>query len=241
MQELKGSVENSSSLISGPLSPQIMSKIIVLMGAPGAGKGTQARLLEERYGLPQISTGDMFRAIATAKTPLAEEIRRVQASGKLISDDMVIRVVRERTNREDCKSGYILDGFPRTTAQASMLENLAVEQGNKITAVLVDVPFEMLEKRATGRRTCPVCKEIYNIYYKPPRIEGRCDLHPEAQLEHRDDDTPEKIKVRLETYNHQTRPLLDYYRAANRLHTVDSTRAPEEIYEEIEKTVNGHL
>ena len=214
-----------------------MSKIIVLMGAPGAGKGTQARLLEERRGLPQISTGDMFRAIATADTSLAGEIRAVQAAGKLISDDMVIRVVRDRTSREDCRAGYILDGFPRTTAQASMLENLASEQNHKIVAVFVDVPFEMLEKRATGRRTCPICGEIYNIYYKPPRTEGRCNQHPEAELQHRDDDTPEKIKVRLETYNNQTRPLLDYYRAAGRLQTVDGTRAPEEIYAEIEKTL----
>ncbi len=216
-----------------------MSKIIVLMGAPGAGKGTQARLLEERRGWPQISTGDILRAIGKEQSPLGEEIRAVQASGRLVSDDLVIRVVRDRTSREDCKSGYILDGFPRTTAQAAMLENLAVEQGCKITAILVDVPFEMLEKRATGRRTCPICKEIYNIYYKPPRVEGCCDLHPEARLDRRDDDTPEKIKVRLETYNNQTRPLLDYYRAAGRLHAVDGTRAPEEIYAEIEETVNS--
>src|ERR671932_225922 len=115
-----------------------MSKIIVLMGAPGAGKGTQARLLQERLGLPQISTGDMFRALAKAETPLAEEVRAVQAAGRLISDDLVIRVVQERTNREDCKHGYILDGFPRTTAQALMLEKLAVEQGKKIQAIAVD-------------------------------------------------------------------------------------------------------
>lgn len=216
-----------------------MSKIIVLMGAPGAGKGTQARLLQERHNWPQISTGDMFRELAKAETALAEEVRAVQAAGKLISDDLVIRIVQERTSRDDCKHGYILDGFPRTTAQAAMLENLAVEQDKKILAILVDVPFDELEKRATGRRTCPICGEIYNIYSKPPKSDNVCDLHPETQLIHRADDTTEKIKVRLATYEHQTRPLLDYYAASNRLHRVDGTHDPEAIYAELEKIVNG--
>lgn len=216
-----------------------MSKIIVLMGAPGAGKGTQARLIQERHGLPQISTGDIFRALAKEETPLAAEVREVQASGKLISDELVIRVVRERTAREDCRNGYILDGFPRTTGQAAMLEKLANEQGHEIVAVLVDVPFDQLEKRATGRRSCPVCGEIYNVYFKPPKKDGVCDLHPDAQLIHRTDDTPDKIKVRLNTYEQQTRPLLDYYQAANRLHRVDGTQDAEAIYAEIEKIVTS--
>ena len=214
-----------------------MSKIIVLMGAPGAGKGTQARLIQERHGLPQISTGDIFRALAKEETPLAVEVREVQSSGKLISDELVIRVVRERTGREDCRNGYILDGFPRTTGQATMLENLANEQKHEIVAILVDVPLDQLEKRATGRRSCPVCGEIYNVYFKPPAKDGVCDLHPDAQLIHRSDDTADKIKVRLNTYEQQTRPLLDYYQAANRLHRVDGTRDTEAIYAEIEKIV----
>ncbi len=211
-----------------------MSQIVVMMGAPGAGKGTQARLLHERRGLPQISTGDMFREIAKAETPLAEDIRQVQAAGKLISDDLVIRVVHERTNRDDCKHGYILDGFPRTTAQAAMLEKLAVEQGNKIVAILIDVPFELLERRTTGRRNCPVCNETYNVYFKSPRQEGVCDLHPEARLNHRTDDYPEKVKVRLETYERDTRPLLDYYAESKRLRRMDGTGEVEAIYGEIE-------
>ena len=214
-----------------------MSKIIVLMGAPGAGKGTQARLLQERLDLPQISTGDIFRELAKEQTPLAEEVRALQAAGKLIPDDLVIRVVHERTGREDCKHGYILDGFPRTTAQAAMLEKLAVEQGKKILPILIDVPFELLEKRTTGRRSCPVCGEIYNIYFRPPVSDNVCDLHPEAQLIHRSDDTSEKIKLRLETYEQQTRPLLDYYQRSNRLHSVDGTRDPEAIYSDIEEIV----
>jgi adenylate kinase len=216
-----------------------MSKIIVLMGAPGAGKGTQARLLQERHNLPQISTGDMFRAMKEAHTPLAEEVRAIMNSGKLVPDDLTIRVVEERTSREDCKHGYILDGFPRTTAQAAMLENLAAEQDKKILPISIDVPFGVLEKRMTGRRSCPVCGEIYNIYFKPPQSDNVCDLHPETQLNHRSDDTSEKAKVRLETYEQQTRPLLDYYAASNRLHRVDGTREPEAIYADIEKIVNG--
>jgi len=216
-----------------------MSQIIVLMGAPGAGKGTQARLLQERLGLPQISTGDMFRALKEARTPLAEEVRTIMESGRLVPDDLTIRVVRERTGREDCKHGYILDGFPRTPAQAAMLEKLAVEQGKTIQAVLVDVPLELLEKRMVGRRTCPVCGEIYNVYFKPPKSDNACDLHPETQLTHRADDNPETVKARLNTYEEQTRPLLDYYAAENRLHRVDGTREPEEIYSEIQKTVTS--
>lgn len=216
-----------------------MSKIIVLMGAPGAGKGTQARLLQERLGLPQISTGDMFRALAEDRTPLAEDVRAVQAAGKLISDDLVIRVVRERTTREDCRGGYILDGFPRTTVQATMLERLAVEQGHKVVALFVDVPFEVLEKRTTGRRTCPVCGEIYNVYFKPPKSDNVCDRHPEAELIQRTDDTPEKIKVRLQTYKQQTEPLLEYYRASKRLFRVDGMYDPEKIYGEIEAELRG--
>jgi len=212
--------------------------IIVLIGAPGAGKGTQARLLEERRGLPQISTGDMFRAIARAETPIANEVRAVQAAGKLISDDLVIRVVQERTSREDCKHGFVLDGFPRTIVQATMLENLALEQNQKVVAALVDVPFDLLEKRATGRRSCPVCGEIYNIHFKPPQKDNVCDLHPEAELIHRADDTSEKIKVRLATYEQQTQPLIDYYEASKRLWHLDGTRDADVIYAELDKLLN---
>ncbi|HUQ30501.1 MAG TPA: adenylate kinase [Pyrinomonadaceae bacterium] len=214
-----------------------MSKIIVLMGAPGAGKGTQARLLQERLGLPQISTGDMFRALKEAKTPLAEEVRAIMEAGSLVPDDVTIRVVRERTGREDCEPGYILDGFPRTPAQASMLETLAAEQGKNIQAILVDVPQGELEKRMVGRRSCPVCGEIYNVYFKPPKTDNVCDLHPQAQLTHRADDNAETVQARLNTYESQTRPLLDYYRKSNILHRVDGTREPETIYADIERTV----
>jgi adenylate kinase len=216
-----------------------MSKIIVLMGAPGAGKGTQARLLQERLNLPQISTGDMFRALKEAQTPLAAEVRALMAAGQLVPDDVTIRVVRERTSRDDCRNGYILDGFPRTPAQAEMLEELAVEQGKKIQAIEIEVPRELLAKRMVGRRNCPICGEIYNIYFKPPKFDNVCDLHPEAQLNHRADDNPNTVQARLTTYEEQTRPLLDYYKAANVLDVVDGTREPEAIYSDIERTVKS--
>lgn len=217
-----------------------MYKIIVLMGAPGAGKGTQARLLEERTGLPQISTGDMFRALKEEQTALAEEVRGIMEAGELVPDDMTIRVVRERTGRSDCQKGYILDGFPRTPAQAAMLEKLAVEQGKGIQAILVDVPLELLEQRMVGRRNCLVCGEIYNVFFKLPKSDNVCDLHPNAQLKHRADDNPETVKARLATYENQTRPLLDYYQSANLLCRVDGTRETEAVYTDIEKLLNDN-
>ena len=214
-----------------------MSKIIVLMGAPGAGKGTQARLIQERLKLPQISTGDILRARARQQDPLAEEIRAVQAAGKLAPDDLVIRVVQERTAREDCKDGYVLDGFPRTLAQAVMLEELAQEQHKRIVAIAIDVPLDVLEKRTTGRRSCPVCGEIYNMYFKPPKSDETCDRDRGVKLVTRADDSVEKVRVRLETYERETRPLLKYYEESKRLHRVEGTRDRETIYRELEKII----
>src|SRR5215213_4187955 len=137
-----------------------MAKIIVLIGAPGAGKGTQARLLMERRGLPQISTGDMFREMKTIDTPLAREVQAIMTAGTLVPDDVTYRMVQDRTSRPDCANGYILDGYPRTAVQAAQLEGLAKEQAKEITAIAIDVPRDELMKRLTGRRSCPVCGEI---------------------------------------------------------------------------------
>jgi adenylate kinase len=216
-----------------------MSKIIVLMGAPGAGKGTQARLLQERLHLPQISTGDIFRSLKNSPTPLAQEVREVMDAGQLVSDDLTIRLVRERTARDDCKNGYILDGFPRTPAQAATLEKLASEQGKQIVAILIDVPNELLVKRMIGRRNCPVCGELYNVYFKPPKNDNYCDFHPDTQLVRRADDNAETVQARLATYEEQTRPLLEYYRTAHLLRTVDGTREAEVIYRDIEGIIKG--
>src|SRR5450432_717591 len=177
-----------------------MSKIIVLMGAPGAGKGTQARLIQERLALPQVSTGDMLRALA------AEDIHSTQTSGMLVSDEVVIAVVKERVARDDCRNGYVLDGFPRTHHQAEMLEDLASEQGKEIVAIVIDIAVEVLEKRITGRRHCPVCGEIYNMYLKPPRFDETCDNDGGVKLEQRADDAIETVRVRFDAYEKQTRP-----------------------------------
>lgn len=212
-----------------------MDKIIVLIGAPGAGKGTQARLLEERRGIPQISTGDMFRDMKKSDTPLAKEVQAIMIAGKLVPDNLTFEMVKERTASE--KGSYILDGFPRTATQAEMLEALAEEQNKEIEAVLIDVPLDRLEKRMTGRRSCPVCGEIYNIYSKPPKTDNLCDFHPETQLIYRADDAEEKVKVRLATYQEQTKPLIDYYENTGRLKRVDGEGEVEEIYNEVDKLI----
>lgn len=214
-----------------------MDKIIVLIGAPGAGKGTQARLLQEREGIPQISTGDMFREMKTLDTPLAREVQEIMTSGKLISDDITYKIVRERTSRDDCKNGYILDGYPRTAVQAEQLEELAGEQDFDILAIEVDVPRDELMKRLTGRRSCPVCGEIYNIYSKPPKNDNVCDEHPDVQLTHRADDNEESVSTRLATYDELTKPLLAYYENSGRLKKVDGTGDVEDIYAELKKLV----
>jgi adenylate kinase len=212
-----------------------MNKIIVLIGAPGAGKGTQARLLEERRGIPQISTGDMFRALKNADTPLAREVQLIMKEGKLISDHVTLEIVKDRTARET--GSYILDGYPRTAVQARDLENLAKEQGREIQAIQVDVPLENLEKRMTGRRNCPICGEIYNVYFKQPKNDNVCDFHPEATLNHRSDDNEESVRTRLSTYEANTKPLLDYYEQTGRLQKINGERGVEEIYADLEKLI----
>lgn len=216
-----------------------MSKIIVLIGAPGAGKGTQARLLQDRLGIPQISTGDMFREMKTLDTPLAREVQQIMASGKLISDDITYKIVQARTSRKDCNAGYILDGYPRTAVQAAQLEDLAKAQGFEIQAIEVGVPREELMRRLTGRRSCPVCGEIYNVYSKPPKSDNVCDFHPESQLTHRADDNEESVSTRLSTYDEQTKPLLEYYETSGRLEKVDGTGDVEDIYTGLKKLIGG--
>ncbi|CAN5705103.1 adenylate kinase [soil metagenome] len=214
-----------------------MDKIIVLIGAPGAGKGTQARLLQERKGLSQISTGDMFREMKTLDTPLAREVQEIMKAGTLVPDDVTFRMIKERTSRDDCLDGYILDGYPRTAVQAEQLETLADDQSKQIVAIEIDVPRDELMKRLTGRRSCPVCGEIYNIYSKPPKAEGVCDYHPEAELTHRADDNEESVAKRLATYDKQTKPLLSYYEQGGRLKKVRGIGELEDIFAELESLV----
>lgn len=212
-----------------------MSKIIVLIGAPGAGKGTQARLLEERRGIPQISTGDMFREMKKAETPLAKEVQAIMASGKLISDELTFQIVKDRTARET--ESYILDGYPRTAVQAEQLEELAAEQNKTIQAIEVDIPRKELMKRLTGRRSCAVCGEIYNIYSKPPKNDNVCDFHSDVQLTHRADDNEESVSTRLATFDELTKPLLDYYEKTGRLQKINGSGELEEIYARLENLI----
>jgi adenylate kinase len=213
-----------------------MSKIIVMIGAPGAGKGTQARLLSERFGYPQISTGDILREMAQADTSLGKEIKETQASGKLVSDQILAEVILNRTSREDCTNGFILDGYPRTLEQARNLEGLAANQKKEVLLVRFGVQEELLIKRMAGRRICTKCGEIYNINTRPPRRDGYCDLDG-APLMQRTDDTPETISRRFEAYRVATAPLVDYYRESGRLIEIDGDRQVEEIFKQLSDIV----
>lgn len=209
-----------------------MGKIIVIMGAPGAGKGTQARLLSDKFGYPQISTGDILREMSQAGTSLGRELKEILASGRLVSDEILAEVILERTSRADCAAGYILDGFPRTLKQAQLLDDLAARQGHDVLLVRVTVPESTLMKRLTGRRLCPECGEIYNIYFKPPQQEGVCDLDG-ATLTQRADDNEEKVGTRLQAYRESTAPLFDYYGQRGRMLVIDGERPVEEIFGEL--------
>ncbi len=179
----------------------------------------------------------MFREMKSLDTPLAREVQEIMASGKLISDEITFRIVRERTSKADTSGTYVLVGYPRTAVQAGQLEELAKEQGKEITAVEIDVPRDELMKRLTGRRSCPVCGEIYNIYSKPPKADGFCDVHTDAKLDHRADDSEEKVLVRLDTYDELTKPLLEYYERTGRLTKIMGSGDVEDIYAEVGKIV----
>ncbi len=208
-----------------------MPDIIVLMGPQGAGKGTQAQMLAERLGLPQIATGDILREMAQSSTPLGLKVREIQAAGQLVSDDILAEVVKSRLSR-DCERGCILDGFPRTLPQAWLLESIAESLGHQITVINMDAPREVLIKRLSGRRTCSACGAIYNVYFKPSKKEGVCDLDGQPLIT-RSDDNEQAIARRLALYDEKTRPLVDYYAQSGRLHSVDGTGTPEDVFRRI--------
>lgn len=206
---------------------------LVLLGAPGAGKGTQAKKLIEKYGIPQISTGDLLRAAVAAGTALGKEAKSYMDKGELVPDSVVLGMVEERLKQDDCKKGYILDGFPRNTAQAEALDKMLASLNMSLTAALsVDVPFDDLMKRLTGRRTCKSCGQMYNIYFKPPAKESVCDKC-NGELFQRDDDKEETIKKRLDVYNAQTAPLIDYYGKKGILKTVEGTGNIDDIFKKV--------
>jgi adenylate kinase len=206
---------------------------IVMLGAPGAGKGTQAKKLIEKYGIPQISTGDLLRAAVGEGTDLGKEAKTFMDSGKLVPDSVVLGMVKERLGQDDCKKGYILDGFPRNTAQAEELDKMLDNMGMAMTgAVSVDVPMEDLMKRLTGRRTCKSCGQMFNVHFSPPAKEGVCDKCS-GELYQRDDDQEATIKNRLEVYEAQTAPLADYYSTKGIMKSVNGTGNMDDIFSQI--------
>jgi adenylate kinase len=210
---------------------------LVLLGAPGAGKGTQAKKLIEKYAIPQISTGDLLRAAVGAGTPLGKEAKSYMDKGELVPDKVVLGMVEERLKQDDSKKGYILDGFPRNTAQAEALDKMLGSLGMPLQAALsVDVPFDDLMKRLTGRRTCRACGQMYNVYFNPSKKGGECDKCG-GELFQRDDDKEETIKKRLEVYNSQTAPLINYYKGKGILKTVSGTGSIDKIFKDVCNTL----
>ncbi|GMT48380.1 MAG: adenylate kinase [bacterium] len=212
---------------------------IVLLGAPGAGKGTQAKKLVEKYGIPQISTGDILRKAVADGTTLGKEAKSCMDKGELVPDSVVIGLVKERLTRDDCKKGFILDGFPRNTAQAEVLDKVLDETNIPLqVALCVDVDMDILMKRLTGRRTCRQCGQMYNIYFSSPQKEGVCDKCG-GELYQRDDDKEETIRRRLEVYEAQTAPLIEYYKNKGILKTVEGTGGIDEIFASICSILGG--
>ena len=208
---------------------------IIMLGAPGAGKGTQAKLIAEKYQIPHISTGDIFRANIKEGTDLGMEAKEYMDKGQLVPDELTVKILLDRVSKEDCKRGYVLDGFPRTIPQAEVLDNEVAKLGDKIDfAIDVDVPDENIIRRMSGRRCCPKCGATYHIEHIPPKKEGVCDACG-SELIIRDDDKPETVKSRLDVYHKQTQPLIDHYSKLNILRTVDGTQDMQDVFDAIVK------
>lgn len=203
---------------------------IIMLGAPGAGKGTQAKMIADKYGVPHISTGDIFRANIKNGTELGMEAKKYMDQGLLVPDELTVRILLDRVAQDDCKNGYVLDGFPRTIPQAEVLDSELTKLGDHIDyAINVDVPDENIVKRMSGRRACLTCGATYHIEHVPPKKEGICDVCG-SELVLRDDDKPETVKNRLNVYHEQTQPLTDFYTEKGVLKTVDGTVPMEEVF-----------
>ena len=212
---------------------------IVLLGPPGAGKGTQAKSISNRYSIPHISTGDIFRKNISENTPLGIEAKSYMDNGQLVPDEVTINMVKDRLQQDDCKNGYLLDGFPRAVHQAEALDNFLTEREESIdTALLIEVPKEFILERMTGRRVCPSCGASYHIKFNPPTNDGKCDLCGSDVIQ-RKDDTEETVKERLDVYENQTQPLIDFYKNKKQLSVVDGTQAINEVFESICKILGS--
>ena len=203
---------------------------IVMLGAPGAGKGTQAKMIAEKYGIPHVSTGDIFRANIKNGTELGKEAKQYMDQGKLVPDELTVKILLDRVAQDDCKNGYVLDGFPRTIPQANVLDEALTKLGDKIDyAINVDVPDENIINRMGGRRACVACGATYHVVYNAPKTEGICDVCGK-ELIIRDDDQPETVKNRLNVYHEQTQPLIDFYEEKGVLKTVDGTVDMKDVF-----------
>ncbi len=212
---------------------------IIMLGAPGAGKGTQAKMLADKYAIPHISTGDIFRANIKNGTELGNKAKTYMDQGLLVPDELVVDLVVDRVKQDDCKKGYILDGFPRTIPQAESLDAALAELGDKVDyAVNVEVPDENIIRRMSGRRACVACGATYHIVHIPTKVEGICDRCGN-KLILRDDDKPETVEKRLKVYHEQTQPLIDYYNGKGSLVEVDGTKDMNDVFEDIIKILGA--
>ena len=203
---------------------------IIMLGAPGAGKGTQAKMIAEKYGIPHVSTGDIFRANIKNGTELGMEAKKYMDQGQLVPDELTVKILLDRVAQDDCKNGYVLDGFPRTIPQAEVLDKALTELGDAIDfAIDVNVPDENIVKRMSGRRACLSCGTTYHIEHIPPKKEGICDKCGQ-ELVLRDDDKPETVLNRLKVYHDQTQPLIELYKKKNILKNVDGTNDMKEVF-----------
>ena len=203
---------------------------IIMLGAPGAGKGTQAKMIAEKYSVPHISTGDIFRANIKNGTELGMEAKKYMDQGLLVPDELTVKILLDRVAQDDCQNGYVLDGFPRTIPQAEVLDKALNEISDKIDyAINVDVPDENIIRRMSGRRACLTCGATYHIEHSPPKTEGICDVCGK-ELVLRDDDKPETVKNRLDVYHEQTQPLIDFYQAKGILKEVDGTVDMKDVF-----------
>ncbi|WP_332696628.1 adenylate kinase [Halalkalibacter lacteus] len=212
---------------------------LILMGLPGAGKGTQAERIVKEYGVPHISTGDMFRAAIKGETELGLKAKSFMDAGELVPDEVTIGIVRDRLTEDDCKNGFLLDGFPRTVAQAEALEDLLDSMGRKINFVLnVDVPEKLLMDRLTGRRVSPSSGKTYHVIFNPPKVEGVCDVDGKELIQ-RDDDKPETVKKRLEVNQKQSKPLVDFYTKKGYLRDINGDQDIDKVFEDIDQLLKG--